>query len=92
MLLLDAMGGLLQLPNEALAIILDGLDAQGFSALRLTSKHANSATLVAFTRQYFKTRYVMLSRLSLENLVEIARHPVFGPAVRTLEICTDHFD
>ncbi|KAI8625653.1 hypothetical protein F5Y19DRAFT_262266 [Xylariaceae sp. FL1651] len=86
------MVGLLQLPNEVLAIILDGLDAQGFSALRLTSKYANSATLVAFARQYFKTRYVMLSRLSLENLVEISRHPVFGPAVRTLEICTDHFD
>ncbi|KAI0804893.1 hypothetical protein GGR55DRAFT_657638 [Xylaria sp. FL0064] len=86
------MTGLLQLPNEVLAIIWDELDAQGFSALRLTSKYANSATLSAFTRQYFKTRYIMLSRLSLENLVEIARHPVFGPAVRTLEICTDHFD
>ncbi|KAI1288758.1 hypothetical protein F5Y03DRAFT_389045 [Xylaria venustula] len=85
------MTGLLQLPNEVLAIIWDELDAQGFSALRLASKYASSATLSAFTRQYFKTRYVMLSRLSLENLVEVARHPVFGPAVRTLEICTDHF-
>ncbi|KAI1159452.1 hypothetical protein F5B18DRAFT_636931 [Nemania serpens] len=90
-ILLGAMTGLLQLPNEVLAIIWDELDAQGFSALRLASKYANSATLSAFTRQYFKTRYVMLSRLSLENTVEIARHPVFSPAVRTLEICTDHF-
>ncbi|KAI1377835.1 hypothetical protein F4677DRAFT_413684 [Hypoxylon crocopeplum] len=85
------MSGLLQLPNEVLAIIFDGLDAQGFSTLRSTSKYANSATLPAFTRQYFKTRYVMFSRPSLRNLVEIARHADFGPAVRTLELCTDHF-
>ncbi|KAH7141558.1 hypothetical protein B0J13DRAFT_557008 [Dactylonectria estremocensis] len=86
------MVGLLQLPNEVLAIIFDGLDAQGFSTLRLMSKHANLATLPAFISRYFQTRYIMLSRLSLENFVEIARHPVFGPAVRTLELCTDHFE
>ncbi|KAL7801216.1 hypothetical protein V8C44DRAFT_346588 [Trichoderma aethiopicum] len=33
----------------------------------------------------------MLSRLSLENPVEIARHPDSGSAVRTLEVCTNHF-
>lgn len=85
------MVGLLRLPNELLAIIFGGLDAQGFSALRLTSKYAKLATLPAFISRYFQTRYIMLSRLSLENLVEIARHPDFGPAVRTLELCTDHF-
>ncbi|KAK0721749.1 hypothetical protein B0T26DRAFT_700191 [Lasiosphaeria miniovina] len=85
------MVGLLQLPNEVLAFIFDGLDAQGFSALRLTSKYAKFATLPAFIRRYFQTRYIMLSRLSLENLAEIARHPDFSPAVRTLELCTDHF-
>ncbi|KAK4238942.1 hypothetical protein C8A03DRAFT_14647 [Achaetomium macrosporum] len=85
------MVGLLQLPNEVLAIIFGGLDAQGFSALRLTSKYAKLATLPGFISRYFRTRYIMLSRLSLENLVEIARHPDFGPAVRTLELCTDHF-
>ncbi|KAI2615483.1 hypothetical protein GGR54DRAFT_291945 [Hypoxylon sp. NC1633] len=85
------MAGLLQLPNELLAIIFEGLDAPSFFALRLTSKHTHSATLPAFTRQYFTTRYVMFSRLSLQNLVDIARHPDFGPAVRKLEFCTDHF-
>lgn len=85
------MVGLLRLPNELLAIIFGGLDAQGFSALRLTSKYAKLATLPAFISRYFQTRYIMLSRLSLENLVEIARHPDFGPAVKTLELCTDHF-
>jgi hypothetical protein len=91
MILSDTMVGLLQLPNEVLAFIFDGLDAQGFSALRLTSKYAKLATLPAFIRRYFQTRYIMLSRLSLDNLMEIARHPDFGPAVRTLEVCTDHF-
>ncbi|KFA70862.1 hypothetical protein S40288_11632 [Stachybotrys chartarum IBT 40288] len=82
---------LLQLPNEVLAIIFAGLDAEAFSALRLTCKHARSATLLAFTNRYFKTRYMMLSRLSLENLVKIGRHPTFGPAVTRVEVCTDHF-
>ncbi|KAK4108880.1 hypothetical protein N656DRAFT_783517 [Canariomyces notabilis] len=85
------MVGLFQLPNEVLAFIFDGLDAQSFSALRLTSKYAKLATLPAFTSRYFRTRYVMLSRPGLENLAEIARHPDFGPAVRKLELCTDHF-
>jgi hypothetical protein len=82
---------LLRLPNELLAIIFGGLDAQGFSALRLACKEARVATLPAFISRYFQTRYIMLSRLSLENLAEIARHPDFGPAVQTLELCTDHF-
>ncbi|KAK4653543.1 hypothetical protein QC762_0084700 [Podospora pseudocomata] len=85
------MVGLLRLPNELLDIIFGGLDAQSFSALRLTSKYIKLATLPAFISRYFQTRYIMLSRLSLENLMEIARHPDFGPAVKTLELCTDHF-
>lgn len=86
------MVGLLQLPNELLAIIFDGLDAQGFSVLRLASRHVNQATLPAFTSRYFETRYVMLSTLSLENLVEIAQHQFFGPALETLELCLDRFE
>ncbi len=43
-----------------------------------------------FVGRYFETRYVMLSRPSLENLVEISRHRVFSPALKTLEICIDH--
>lgn len=85
------MVGLLQLPFELLATIFAGLDVHGLRALRLTSKDAKSVTLAAFTNRYFETRYVMLSRLSLENLVEVAQHPHFGPAIRTLEFCTDHF-
>ncbi|KAJ3564803.1 hypothetical protein NPX13_g7721 [Xylaria arbuscula] len=27
----------------------------------------------------------------LKNIVEITQHPILGPTVRTLEICTDHF-
>ncbi|KAH7308414.1 hypothetical protein B0I35DRAFT_441885 [Stachybotrys elegans] len=82
---------LFQLPNEVLAIIFAGLDANAFFALRLTCRHAQSATLLAFTNRYFQTRYMMLSRLSLENLVMIGRHPTFGPAVTRVEVCTDHF-
>ncbi|KAI0384213.1 hypothetical protein F5Y04DRAFT_249266 [Hypomontagnella monticulosa] len=85
------MTELLQLPNEVLDMISDCLGAQDLGALRLTSKRLNAASLPSFSRGYFKTRYVMFSRLSLQNLIEIAQHPVFGPSVRTLEICLDRF-
>ncbi|KAK3361024.1 hypothetical protein B0T24DRAFT_643357 [Lasiosphaeria ovina] len=32
----------------------------------------------------------MLQQYSLENLLEISRHRVFGPALKTLTICVDH--
>ncbi len=32
----------------------------------------------------------MLTRASLENLVEISRHQRFGPTLRALDICIDH--
>lgn len=34
----------------------------------------------------------MFQQSSLENLLEISRHPVFGPALRTLTICTHRWD
>ncbi|RYP80012.1 hypothetical protein DL770_006414 [Monosporascus sp. CRB-9-2] len=46
--------------------------------------------MVEFVRRYFETRYVMLSRSSLENLVKISQHQIFSPALKTLEICIDH--
>ncbi|KAK4185910.1 hypothetical protein QBC35DRAFT_516576 [Podospora australis] len=32
----------------------------------------------------------MLQQQSLDNLIEISRHPVFGPALKNLTICIDH--
>jgi hypothetical protein len=50
----------------------------------------NGVALPAISKRCFETRYVMLQQHSLENLIEISRHRVFGPALRTLTICIDH--
>lgn len=84
------MPTLLQLPNEILSLIAYELSLQSLLDFRLASRHLNGVALPAFSKQRFETRYVMLHQHSLENLIEISRHPVFGPALKTLSICIDH--
>ncbi|KAK3370962.1 hypothetical protein B0T24DRAFT_627460 [Lasiosphaeria ovina] len=84
------MPTLLQLPNEILSLIACELNLQGLLDFRLASRHLNGAALPAFSKRRFGTRYVMLQQHSLENLIEISRHRVFGPALKTLTICIDH--
>lgn len=84
------MPSLFQLPFEVLSLAVGELDTQGLLNLRLASKHANSIALPTFVKRHFETRYVMLNRLSLENLIEISRHQAFSTAVKAVEICLDH--
>lgn len=39
-----------------------------------------------FATQYFRCRYIFLQRHSLEALINIARHPPFGPTVHILDV------
>lgn len=84
------MPTLLQLPNEILSLIACELNLRSLLDFRLASRHLNGAALPAFSKRRFETRYVMLQQHSLENLIEISRHRVFGPALKTLTICIDH--
>ncbi|KAL2166135.1 hypothetical protein VTG60DRAFT_3251 [Thermothelomyces hinnuleus] len=84
------MPTLLRLPNEILFLIACALDSKSLCNLRLASRNLNGVALPAISKRCFETRYVMLQQHSLENLVEISRHPVFGPALRNLTICIDH--
>jgi hypothetical protein len=84
------MATLLQLPIEILFMIAYASDTRGLCSLRLASRDLNAITLPGFSKRCFETRFVMLQQYSLDNLVDISRHPVFGPAVRTLTICIDH--
>ncbi|EXK76842.1 hypothetical protein FOQG_18427 [Fusarium oxysporum f. sp. raphani 54005] len=49
----------------------------------------NAKTFGRFKRTYFQTRYVMLERESLNTLIRISEHPLLGPEVRTLGLCTE---
>lgn len=74
------------LPVEMLCSIASLLDAQDFSSFRLSSRLVHNSTISQFAAQYFKRRYIYLQRHSLEALIDIARHPVFGPTVHTLDV------
>lgn len=66
------------------------LETEAFFNLRLTCKDLNRKLFGQFLGCFFKTRYHMLDCHSLQNLLEVSGHPVFSPALHTLEICTDH--
>ena len=100
---LSAMPGtaFLRLPNELLFLVAGYLDPRAprwederpsdLCNLRLVSKRLSHAALPALVKRYFQHRCIMLQRNSLENLVAISGHPVFGPAVEHLSIRLYHW-
>ncbi|KFZ01485.1 hypothetical protein V500_00751 [Pseudogymnoascus sp. VKM F-4518 (FW-2643)] len=78
------------LPRETIELVAASLDASDFGSFRLLCRVVNFITLPSFQKRYFNTRYHMLQRNSLINLVDISKDPVFGPAIHTVEICIDH--
>ena len=85
------MTTLLSLPVETTQLILGYLSADDLRAFRQTCRDINAKTFSRFARTYFQTRYVMLEKESLNTLIHISEHPLLGPEVRTLGLCTDHF-
>lgn len=83
------MSGLLSIPVETVHLIAAYLPIDDLCALRLTCRDMNAKTLGWFARRYFRTRYVMLERESLNTLIRISGHPRLGPEVRTLGFCTE---
>ena len=92
---------LLRLPTELLFLVAGFLNpwvrssrdgrSSDLCNLRLVSRQLNQVALPALAERYFRNRCIMLQRNSLENLVAIARHPVFGPAVVNLTIRLSHW-
>ncbi|CAD0105815.1 unnamed protein product [Aureobasidium uvarum] len=77
---------LTSLSNEILAIICNDLSAKDLAAVRLTCKEVNPAATTEFATRYFRDPFVMMSKKSLETLVQICKHPVFGPQVRKIQL------
>ncbi|KAI4726660.1 hypothetical protein E4T49_05544 [Aureobasidium sp. EXF-10728] len=77
---------LISLPNEILTMICANLSAKDLGAIRLLCKETNPTATTEFATRYFKDPFVMMSKESLEALVEICKHPVFGPQVRKVQL------
>ena len=84
------MPSISHLPVEMLCSIASLLDVQDFTSFRQTSRVMHNSTMPQFATQYFKRRYIFLQRHSLEALINIARHPVFGPTVHTIDVSIAH--
>lgn len=85
---------MLSLPNEILTTVCadDDLSANDLAAIRLTCKELHATATKEFAQRYFKDPFVMMSRKSLEALVDICKHPVFGPYVRKIQLLNNHFN
>ena len=79
------MATLLSLPNELISAIC-GHDHSIVPKLRATCRQLNKASLFVFKKAFFEEVTVLAHNSSLRVLGEIARHPVLGPAVKTLAI------
>ncbi|THY39299.1 hypothetical protein D6C99_08686 [Aureobasidium pullulans] len=77
---------LLSMPNEIIARICNYVavhdHAKPISNLRLTCKHFYAPATKELAQKFLSEPHVMMTRYSLEALVEICKHPLFGPHVR----------
>ncbi|KAG9604821.1 hypothetical protein KCU77_g1116, partial [Aureobasidium melanogenum] len=64
----------------------DDLSANDLAAIRLTCKELHATATEEFAQRYFKDPFVMMTRKSLEALVDICKHPVFGPHVSKIQM------
>ncbi|KAH0029936.1 hypothetical protein KCU78_g3203, partial [Aureobasidium melanogenum] len=89
------VGGLrlLSLPNEVLAMVCanENLSANDLAAMRLTCRELHDVTTKEFAQRYFQDPFVMMLRESLEALVNICKHPVFGSYVRKIQLLNNFF-
>jgi hypothetical protein len=78
--------GLLACSNEVLTMIFNNpsLSKKDIKSLRLTSKELSPAATRKFARRYLTEPFFILSRYSLQSLVNICKHPVFGPQIRSI--------
>ncbi|KAH0161006.1 hypothetical protein KCU67_g6504, partial [Aureobasidium melanogenum] len=83
---------LLQISPESLANITGHLNARDFSSLRSTSKELCSKITHDFAREHLSSRKFHLAPHSLQGLVDLTGHQVFGPYVRKISFGTQRLD
>ncbi|KAK2777127.1 hypothetical protein CKAH01_12252 [Colletotrichum kahawae] len=84
------MANFVSLPIEIVEEVTDYLSPEDFLHLRVTCRAIADKTFRLFQADYFNTRAVMLEQLSMQNLVDISRHPILRQAVEQVELCVDH--
>lgn len=82
--------GLLACSNEVLTMIFNdpSLRKKDIKSLRLTSKELHPAATREFAMRYLTEPYVVLTKDSLQALVEICKHPLFSPYIQSIGFLT----
>ncbi|THY26635.1 hypothetical protein D6D01_04387 [Aureobasidium pullulans] len=79
---------LITLPNELIARIVECLEAKECEQLRLTHRHLNIFASRELAKICFQLVYVSMTRYSLETLLNICQHHLFGPYVAAISLTT----
>ncbi|KAI5243127.1 hypothetical protein E4T42_07478 [Aureobasidium subglaciale] len=79
---------ILSMPNEVLAMVFADktLSANNLAAVRVSCKELHAIATKEFAKRYFQDPFVMVTKESLEALVDICRHPVFGPQGKKVQL------
>lgn len=74
------------LPSELVAMICEDTNKRALLALRLTDRRISALATMNFSKRFVDSFAVLMTAQSLERLVAICEHPVFGPAVRMIHV------
>ncbi|KAH0362927.1 hypothetical protein KCU65_g7732, partial [Aureobasidium melanogenum] len=74
------------LPNELLAMICDYSDKHALKALRLTNRRISIQATTELAKRFKGHLAVLMTTQSLESLIALCEHPVFGPAVSKIHV------
>ncbi|KAG9751392.1 hypothetical protein KCU73_g6345, partial [Aureobasidium melanogenum] len=78
---------LVDLPTEVIVKIFDHLPNKDLSTVRLVCKELCNAVTPRFAKVYFTERTHVVSSYSIDALIKITEHPIFGDFVKTVAIC-----
>lgn len=84
------MSTILDLPIELICNVSRELSLDDICNPLLTCTALYKGQLHQYARNRFETVCVILDQQSLWFLLQVVKHPVFAPAVRTLVVCSDH--
>lgn len=73
-------------PHELILDIIGSVDPKDLISLRLTCRDVSACTLVRFSKVHFSERRHILTKHSLQALIDITAHPVYGKDVRSISL------
>ncbi|KAG9676728.1 hypothetical protein KCU99_g3535, partial [Aureobasidium melanogenum] len=78
---------LVDLPTEVLVEIFKHVPDEDLLSARLVCKKLCDAATPQFAKVYFTERTHVVSSYSIDALIKITEHPIFGDCVKTVAIC-----